>query len=90
MMANGSASSTGRATVAGNFELGTCFCDARCRHGHAVRFFNIGRGHYVACDVCRTFMFLGSNLLSSWRQEDEGIWRANCESLAGYEEVDIP
>ena len=77
-------------TIAGNFELGECFCDVKCRHGHEIRLFNIGRGHYVACDACRTFMFVGSNLLSSWRQENEDVWRRNSRSIEGYEEVEIP
>ena len=71
--------------VAGNFDLGECFCDARCRYGHKTRFFNVGRCHYLACDICRTFIFLGSNLVSSWRHEDEDVWEANCRSIEGYE-----
>ena len=88
MMANGSAPGTERRTAAGNFDLGECFCDAKCRFGHETRFFNIGRGHYLACDVCRTFIFVGSNLVSCWRQENEDVWEANSRSIEGYEEVD--
>jgi hypothetical protein len=72
----------------GNFLLGECFADIRCRHGHEVRLFNIGRDHFVACDNCRTYMYVGSNLMSNWRQEDETIWRANSDSVNGYELVD--
>jgi hypothetical protein len=68
----------------GNFDMGECFCDIRCRHGHKVRLFNICRGHYVACDSCRTYIFVGANLMSSWRQENERIWRKNSESKKGY------
>ena len=75
---------------AGNFDLGECFCDVKCRFGHETRLFNIGRGHYVACDTCRTFVFVGSNLLSSWRLENEDVWRRNSRSIEGYEEVEIP
>ena len=71
-----------------NFVLGDWFGDVRCRHGHETRLFNIGRGHFVACDDCRTFMFVGSNLMSSWRQESEGLWRRNSESVEGYELVE--
>jgi len=73
--------------VAGNFDLGECFADVRCRHGHVSRLFNIGRGHYVACDTCRTFVFVGSNLMSSWREEQRGTWQRNRDSIEGYEEV---
>ena len=73
--------------VAGNFELGECFCDVRCRYGHETRLFNIGRGHFVACDGCRTFLCVGSNLMSSWRSEDKKIWQKNGDSVNGYEFV---
>ena len=52
----------------GNFVLGECFADVKCRHGHETRLFNIGRGHFVACDKCRTYIHVGSNLMSNWRQ----------------------
>jgi hypothetical protein len=72
----------------GSLLLGECFADIRCRHGHEVRLFNIGRDHFVACDSCRTYMHVGSNLMGNWRQEDETIWRANSDSVAGYELVE--
>lgn len=72
----------------GNFVLGEFFGDVKCRHGHEVRLFNIGRGHFVACDKCRTYIHVGSNLMSWWRQEDENIWRANNDSVEGYELVE--
>ena len=73
---------------AGNFDLGQCWCDVTCLHSHQTRLFNIGRGHYVACDECRTYMFVGSNLMSSWRQEDKATWQMNLDSIAGYTEVE--
>jgi len=72
----------------GNFLLGECFADVKCRHGHETRLFNIGRGHFVACDWCRTYLHVGSNLMSSWRQEDEVVWRRNNDSVEGYELVE--
>ena len=72
------------ATEIGNFIMGECFCDIKCRRGHRVRLLNIGRGHYIACDKCRTFMFIGSNLMSSWREENKDIWQSNYESVQGY------
>ena len=70
--------------LAANFDLGECFCDVRCRYGHATRLFNVGRNHYVACDTCRTYMFVGSNLMSSWRWENRETWQQNRESVGGY------
>lgn len=72
---------------AGNFCLGECFADIRCVHGHRTRLFNIGRDHYVACDECRTYISVGSNLMSGWRQENLDMWDANWESIRGYREV---
>ena len=81
---------TGHGAIAGNFTLGECFADIRCRHGHETRLFNIGRGHYIACDTCRSFLFVGSNLMGSWRLESEDTWRNNSRSIEGYEEVEMP
>ena len=71
-------------SVVGNFLMGDFFGAVRCRHGHPVRLFNIGRGHFVACDECRTCVLVGSNLMSSWRQETEDLWRRNSDSVEGY------
>jgi len=72
--------------IRGNFDLGTFFGDVKCIHGHETRLFNIGRGHYVACDKCRSYVFVGSNLMSCWRQENKDIWQDNYESIKGYKE----
>ena len=73
--------------IRGNFAMGACFGEVRCVHGHPVRLFNIGRGHWVACDKCRTYIRVGSNLMSSWRQENESVRRENAQSIADYREV---
>ena len=69
----------------GNFVLGEFFGDVKCRHGHQTRLFNIHRGHFVACDECRAYIFVGSNLMSNWRQENEEVWQRNSDSVEGYE-----
>jgi hypothetical protein len=61
----------------GNFVLGEFFGDVECRHGHQTRLFNIGRGHYV-----------GSNLISCWRQETKDIWQANYDAVKDYEFIE--
>ena len=73
--------------VHGNFDMGTFFGDVRCIHGHKTRLFNVGRGHYVACDRCRSFIRVGENLMSCWRQENQDIWNHNLASIEGYKEV---
>ena len=73
--------------VRGNFDMGTFFGDVSCIHGHKTRLFNIGRGHYVACDKCRSYVAVGANLMSGWRQESKEVWQANSDSIKGYKEV---
>ena len=68
----------------GNFDMGQCFCDVKCVHSHTVRMFNIGRGHYAACDTCKTYVFMSENLKSDWRQENKQIWEDNLRSVKGY------
>ena len=68
----------------GNFVFGEFFADVKCRHGHEVRMFNIGRGHFIACDKCKTYIFVGSNLLRCWREENKEIWQKNSDSVKGY------
>ena len=75
------------ADIRGNFNMGTWFGEVRCVHGHPVRLFNIGRSHFVACDTCRSFIHVGSNLMSNWRQENDAVWEENRRSIDGYEEV---
>jgi hypothetical protein len=74
------------ANVTGNFDLGTFFGDVKCVYWQETRLFNIGRGHYVACDECRTYLFVGSNLMSNWRQENRDVWQRNYDSINGYKE----
>jgi len=72
----------------GNFHLGDFFGDVRCRYGHKTRLFNLGRGHYVACDTCRTYIFVGANLMSCWRHENQGIWQRNFDRVKGYKFIE--
>jgi len=72
----------------GNMDLGECFCEVKCRLGHETRLFNIGRGHFVVCDTCRTYVCVGSNLLGGWRQENRTTWRRNRQSVRGYRMVE--
>ena len=71
-------------TEADNFVFGDFFTDVKCRFGHKVRMFNIGRGHFIACDKCRVYTCVGSNLIGSWREENKDIWQKNSDSVKGY------
>lgn len=74
--------------ILGNFYFGEFFADVKCLFGHEVRLFNIGRGHFFACDKCRTYILVGSNLMQCWREENEGIWRKNSDSVKGYKFIE--
>lgn len=69
----------------GNFVIGEFWGDLRCVFGHEMHIVNTGRGHWGVCDKCRTCILLGSNLTSSWRSENERIWRRNSARMDGYE-----
>lgn len=71
----------------GNFDMGEWFGDVKCLRGHTTRLFNVGRGHYVACDACKTYVSVGSNLMSGWRQENRETWQRNSKSVEGYSMV---
>jgi hypothetical protein len=49
---------------------------------------NVGRTHYFACHACKRYWRVGSNLFSSWQDEDEATWKNNAELLSGYADQD--
>ena len=51
-------------------------------------FVNIGKLHYFVCDTHKTKWWVGSNLFSCWRRQDEEIWEQNFAMLAEYREVE--
>ena len=73
--------------VVGNFVIGEFALDVKCRLGHEVRFYNLGQSHYFACDTCRTYIFCGIDLLSSWQHENQKIWNANYKRIKNYKRV---
>ena len=75
-------------TTAGNFVIGDFFADVKCRFGHKARMLNISRGHFVACDKCKTYIFVGSNLMSNWQEENKDIWQNNSDSVKGYKFIE--
>jgi hypothetical protein len=64
-----------------HFELGGC---PEC--GEANVYLNIGREAYCYCDEHKTCWPIGT-IFSSWKSENEEIWRENAEHLADYEVV---
>ena len=43
----------------------------------------------MVSDKCRIKWFIGANLFSSWRYQNEDIWIANEKKLRKYREIDI-
>jgi len=54
---------------------------------HETGYLNIGREQWGYCDACKAKWRVGSNLVSSWRDETEDIWKSNQEKLKDYKEV---
>lgn len=52
--------------------------------GRSGEYRNIYRHHFFFCDEHRITWLAGSNLFSSWREEDEDDWRAAWEKLQHY------
>lgn len=50
-------------------------------------FLNVGRDHWFVCDRHRSKWWVGSNLFSCWRDQDEQGRLVNVHKLAGYREV---
>jgi len=57
-----------------------------CGKGGEYR--NIYRRHFVFCEEHRITWSAGTNLFSSWREEDEEDWRETWEKLKGYRVYD--
>lgn len=55
--------------------------------GKADGFLNIERDHFSYCDAHRTRWFVGSNLFSCWRHEDEATWDRNWQHIEHYRDV---
>lgn len=55
---------------------------------HTDGYLNVGRHHVFVCHEHRTCWYAGSNLFSSWREQDPADWLGNEATLAGYIEVE--
>ena len=49
---------------------------------------NVEADHWAVCDGCRTTWHIGTNMLSSWREEDGAVWSENAAKINDYEEVE--
>ncbi len=64
------------------YPFGTCPCGS-----DKNKYFNVGRGNWFYCDACEVKWCVGSNLFSSWRSENEGIWRDNVRKYERFREI---
>ncbi len=52
---------------------------------------NVGRNHYACCHEHKVYWAIGSNLFSSWRDEEPDVWEENKKLLATYQDrKDVP
>jgi hypothetical protein len=67
----------------GNRYFGVCpYC------GNNDGLLNIGRAHWVFCETHRARWCVGSNLFSSWREQEPSDWEANAARLADFTDVE--
>ena len=50
-------------------------------------YLNVGSEHWFYCERHRTKRCVGSNLFSSWREQDEASFLRNARELSAYSEV---
>lgn len=62
--------------------------DGRCSVCSEARLLHIGRDAWLFCDECQIRCKIGSNLLSTWRQESDRHWRARWGWLQFYRDVE--
>jgi hypothetical protein len=49
---------------------------------------NVGRDHFGVCLSCNVIFLVGSNLFSSWKEEDESTWADNKKYLSQFKLVE--
>ena len=60
-----------------------------CPHcGRDDGYLNVEREHWFVCHEHKTKWRAGSNLFSSWHEEDEEVWQRNRFRLAEFMAVD--
>jgi hypothetical protein len=52
-------------------------------------YLNIGSSHVFYCEEHKIGWHVGSNLLSSWREQTEKDWERNKEKLADFKKIDF-
>ena len=55
--------------------------------GQTDGYLNVDRDHYFVCHEHKLRWLIGSNLFSTWRDEDPDVWQKNSDLLSGYREI---
>jgi hypothetical protein len=56
--------------------------------GQTDGYLNINRDHYFVCHEHKLRWLVGSNLFSTWRDEEPEVWQQNKALLSGYREIE--
>lgn len=60
-----------------------------CDNCNSCGIMHVGRHHYGLCNKNKTFWYIGSNLLSGWREQTEEQKNENIEYLSNLKEVEF-
>ncbi len=52
-----------------------------CHCGRRPVLLNVHKGNYMYCRPCNTYWHVGTNLITTWRDEDESVWKKNSAIL---------
>jgi hypothetical protein len=55
--------------------------------GESVKSLNVGSSHWAVCRDCEVKWPIGANLLPSWRDEPEDVWKRNAALIASYSDA---
>lgn len=55
--------------------------------GSSAGYLNIERNHFYICHKHKKRWNVGSNLFSSWHNENEQIWKKNWKKISKYDEI---
>jgi len=60
-----------------------------CPECGRTTYLNVGRNQFITCDEHKVGDYIGGNMLSSWREENEEIWERNRKLLNTYTKVEF-
>lgn len=67
-----------------------CSVNMVCSMCNTTRYIHIEAHHWAICRIHRICTYIGSNLLSEWRDTTPNDWKRNSELISKYRHVDCP